>query len=71
MRTRELIRTATPELPHDLWPRLRARLRDGDELVRLRVPALGWRDALALGVALGTLVVVPDQVHFLTACGLL
>ena len=71
MRTRELIRAATPEPPHDLWPRLRARLRAGDELVHFRLPALGWRDALALGVALGTLVVVPDPVHFLTACGLL
>jgi hypothetical protein len=70
MRTRGVIRTATPEPPHDLWPRLRARLCD-DEMVRLRLPALGWREALAVSVALVTLVLVPDPVRFLTACGLL
>ena len=70
MRTRGLIRAATPE-PHDLWPRLRTLLEEGDELVHLRVPPLGWREAIAAAVAVGTLVVVPDPVHFLTACGLL
>jgi hypothetical protein len=71
MRTRGLIRAATPEPLHDLWPRLRACLHDDDELIRLRVPPLGWREAVALGMVLGTLVLVPDPVHFLTACGLL
>jgi hypothetical protein len=70
MRTRGLIRAATPE-SHDLWPRLRALLEEGDELVRLRVPPLGWREAIAAGVVVVTLVLVPDPVHFLTACGLL
>ncbi len=71
MRTRQLIRAATPEPPRDLWPRLRARLEGHDELLHLRVPRLGWRDLLAAGVVLGTLALVPDPVHFLTACGLL
>jgi hypothetical protein len=70
MRTLGLIRTATPGPPRDLSPRLRARLRD-DDRVRLRLPALGWRHAAAVAVALGTLAVVPDPVRFLTACGLL
>lgn len=70
MRTRELIRRATPEPPGDLWPRLRARL-DGDEVVRLRAPAVGWREAVAVAAAIGTLAVVPDPVRFLAACGLL
>jgi hypothetical protein len=71
MRTRGLIRNASPPPPRDLWPRLRARLREDDERVRLRVPALGWVEATAVAVALGTVVVVPDPVRFLTACGLL
>ena len=70
MRTLGLIRTATPPPARDLWPRLRARLRDGDR-VHLRLPALGWREATAVAVVLGTLVVVPDPLRFLAACGLL
>ncbi len=70
MRTLRLIRTATPTPPHDLWPRLRARLHD-DELVRLPVPTLGWREATAMAVALATLLVVPDPLRFLVASGLL
>jgi len=71
MRTQGLIRSATPEPPLDLMPRLRARLRDDDEVVRLRLPTLGWREATAVAVVLGTLVVVPDPLRFLAACGLL
>jgi hypothetical protein len=70
MRTVGFIRAATPEPPHDLWPRLRARLCD-DEVVWLHLPALGWREAAAAAVALGTLFVVPDPLSFLAACGLL
>ncbi len=70
MRTLGVIRRGTPEPPHDLWPRLRVRLHD-DEVVRLSLPALGWREAAAFAVALGMLTVVPDPVHFLSACGLL
>jgi hypothetical protein len=70
MRTLGLIRAASPEPASDLCARLRARLVD-DELVRLRLPALGWREAMALSITLGTLVLVPDPVHFLTICGLL
>jgi hypothetical protein len=70
MRTRGLIRAATPA-PHELWPRLCALLEERDELVRLRLPPLGWREAIAAAVVVGTLVAVPDPVHFLTACGLL
>jgi len=70
MRTLGLIRTATPPPARDLWPRLRARLRDGDR-VHLRLPSLGWREATAMAVALGTLAVVPNPVRFVIACGLL
>lgn len=70
MRTLGVIRRGTPEPPHDLWPRLRARLRD-DEVLLLRLPALGWLEAAAVVVAVGTLAVVPDPVRFLSACGLL
>jgi hypothetical protein len=71
MRTLGLIRHASPPPARDAWPRLCARLRDDDERVRLRVPALGWIEATAVAVALGTLAVVPDPVRFLTACGVL
>lgn len=70
MRTLGLIRRGTPEPPHDLWPRLRARLREEDETVRVPVPALGWRDAAALAVALGTVASVPDPLGFLAASGI-
>ena len=70
MRTLGLIRRATPGPSDDLWPRLRARLAD-DDVVALRFPALGWLEATALAVAVGTLVLVPDPVRFLSACGLL
>lgn len=66
----ELIRRATPPPSHDLWPRLRARL-DDDERVALRLPSLGWREAVAFGVALGILVVVPEPLRFLVASGIL
>jgi hypothetical protein len=69
MRTLGLIRRATPSPPHDLWPRLRARLAD-DERIALRLPALGWREAAAVAVALGILVVVPDPLRFLAASGM-
>jgi hypothetical protein len=70
MRTLGLIRTATPSPRRDLWPRIAARLRE-DEPVRLRVPALGWFEATAVATVVGTLVLLPDPVRFLTACGLL
>jgi len=70
MRTLGVIRRGTPEPPRDLWPRLRARLQD-DEVLRLRFPAVGWLEAAALALAVGTLAVVPDPVRFLSACGLL
>ena len=71
MRTLGVIRNASPPPRRDLWPRFRARLRDDDEPVRLRMPAFGWVEATAVVVALGTVAVVPDPVRFLTACGLL
>jgi hypothetical protein len=70
MRTLGLIRAATPEPSHDLWSHLRVRLRD-DEVVRLHLPAVGWREATAAAVALGTLFAVPDPLSLLAACGLL
>ena len=70
MRTLGLIRSAAPATSHDLWPRLRARLAD-DDRVQLRLPALGWREATALAVAVAILVVVPDPLGFLVASGIL
>jgi hypothetical protein len=70
MRTLGLIRRATPGPSHDLWPGLRARLA-ADDVVVLRLPALGWVEATAIAVAVGTLALVPDPVRFLSACGLL
>jgi hypothetical protein len=69
MRTRRLIRLATPEPANDLWPRLRARLAD-DDRVALRLPALGWREAAAFGVAAGIVLMVPDPLRFLVASGI-
>jgi hypothetical protein len=71
MRTLGLIRRGTPEPPHDLWPRLRARLGEECEVVRVSVPVLGWREAVALAVVLGTVAVVPDPLGFLAASGIL
>jgi hypothetical protein len=71
MRTRGLIHRGTLAPPHDLWPRLRARLREEDEVVRVSIPALGWREAAALAVVLGTVAVVPDPLAFLAASGVL
>jgi hypothetical protein len=71
MRVIGLIRAATPPPERDLWPRLRARLREEEEQVVLRLPAFGWREVVAVAVVLGTLLVVPDPVRFLCACGLL
>jgi len=71
MRTLGLIHRGTPEPPHDLWPRLRARLREEDDVVRVPVPALGWREEAALAVVLGTVAVVPDPLGFLAASGIL
>jgi hypothetical protein len=70
MRTLGLIRRASTGPPRDLWPRLRAGLAD-DDVVALRFPAVGWPEATALAVAVGALVLVPDPVRFLSACGLL
>lgn len=70
MRTLGLIRRGLSAPRHDLWPQLRARLLD-DDVVYVRIPALGWRDAAALAIVLGTIVIVPDPMRFLSACGLL
>jgi hypothetical protein len=70
MRTLGLIRRGTPGPSRDLWPRLRARLAD-DDVVALRVPAIGWLEAAAIAVVVGTIALVPDPVRFLSACGLL
>jgi len=70
VRTLGLIRRGTPGPSRDLWPGLRARLAAADVVV-LRLPALGWLEATAIAVAVGTLALVPDPVRFLSACGLL
>jgi hypothetical protein len=71
VRTIGVIRAATPPPDRDLWPRLRSRLREEDERLELRLPAFGWRETAAVTAVLGTLLVVPDPVRFLCACGLL
>jgi len=70
MPTRDLIRSATPAPDHDLWPRLRDGL-GSDDHVTLRLPSIGWLEAAALGVAIGTLALVPDPLRVLAAGGLL
>jgi len=54
----------------DLWPRLAARLAR-DDRVELRLPPVTWGAAAALAAVVGTLVLVPDRLRFLAACGLL
>jgi len=71
MRTRALIRRGTPASPHDLWPRLRARLAEEDDVVRVAVPPLGWREAAAVAAVLGIAALVPDPLAFLAASGVL
>jgi hypothetical protein len=71
MTTLDLIRRGTPDPPHDLWPRLRARLEEQDDLVRLQFPALGWRGVAALAAAAATLLIVPDPLAFLVTSGIL
>ena len=70
MRTLGLIRRGTAGPSCDLWPRLRARLAD-DDVVALRVPAIGWLEVTAIAVVVGTIALVPDRVRFLSASGLL
>ena len=70
MPTLDLIRSGTPAPDRDLWPRVRARLGD-EEQVTLRLPAMGWLEVAALAVAVGTLALVPDPLRLLTAGGLL
>jgi hypothetical protein len=71
MRTLGLIRAATPPPPHDLWPRLRARLRDAENRVALDLPAFGWGWRLVAAAAVGLPLVVPEPLRFLSAAGLL
>ena len=71
MRTLGLIRHGSPDSSRDLWSRLQARLRAEDEVVRLAVPALGWREAVALAVAVAAALIVPDPLAFLIASGIL
>ena len=70
-RTLGLIRRGTPDPPHDLWPRLRARLRGAG---RRRSPAHAVA-RLARGGGAGRrgrdAVVVPDPLRFLAASGIL
>jgi hypothetical protein len=69
MRTLGLIRRGTPASSHDLWTELEARLHEADALVRVSMPALGWREGAALAVAVGIVAVVPDPLRFLVASG--
>jgi hypothetical protein len=71
MATLDVIRRGAPDPPHDLWPRLRARLEERDDLVRLHVPALGWRGVAALAAVAATLLIVPDPLAFLATSGIL
>lgn len=67
----DVISRGTPDPPHDLWPRLRVRLEEQDDVVRLRFPSLGWTGVAALAAAAATLLIVPDPLAFLAASGIL
>jgi len=75
MRTRARIRAATPPPAHDLWPRLRARLRahdaPADEPVPLELPRFTWRWALVAAGAAAVPLLLPEPLRFLTAAGVL
>jgi hypothetical protein len=70
-----MIHAATPEPAHDLWPRLRERLREhdapADEHVPLVVPEFTWRWRLVAAAALVLPLLVPEPLRFLAAAGLL
>ena len=70
MRTLGLIRRGTPTSPHDLWTRLEARVRERDEVVHVPIPAVGWREAMALAAAIATVALVPDPLRFLVVSGI-
>jgi len=71
MRTRGLIRSATPPPSRDLWPRLRARLREADDRVTLDLPAFTWQWKLAVAGAVALPLLLPEPLRFLSAAGLL
>jgi hypothetical protein len=68
MNALDMIRRASEGPRPDLWPRVRTRLA---ERVEIRLPALTWPAATAMAAALAMLVLVPEPVRFLAACGLL
>lgn len=70
MRTLGLIRRGTPAPSGDLWARLEARRRERDELVRIAMPAVGWRELAAVAAAIAIVAVVPDPLRFLTMSGM-
>lgn len=65
---RSLIRTATPP-PRDLWPRLRARLRDEEDLVHLELPAFGWAWRVVAAATAASPWFVSQPWRFLAAAG--
>ncbi len=69
MSTLRTLRRAGGAVP-DLWLRLRARLAEHDR-VEIALPPFRWPAALAAATAIGTVVVVPEPVRFLTAIGIL
>jgi hypothetical protein len=71
MQTLGLIHRGTAVPPDDLWPRLRARLVAADDVVRVPIPALGWREVTAAAVAVAAVVLAPDPLGFLAASGVL
>ena len=57
--TLALLRQSTLSGP-DLWPRLRARLLDRDDVVRLRVPPVGWQAVVALAAIAAIIMLAPE-----------
>ena len=57
--TLAVVRQSTLSGP-DLWPRLRARLVDGEDVVRLRVPRVGWQAAVALAAIAAITMFAPE-----------
>ena len=70
MSTLGKIRPTVDEPVRDLWPTLRARLATEDDLT-LRIPPVTWPVIAAAATAVVVLVLSPEPVRLLAACGLI
>lgn len=70
MNLRRALRETDSQRSRDLWPALRTRLA-ADDVVELRLPPVTWPVMAATAAAIGTLLLVPEPIRFLTAFGAL